>query len=121
MWLRLALRVLTRGDAASPHVLPAGVELRRSRWLTVLGGRLSGMGVPAAAVTLGNTIVIHPGIRLTRRLLRHELAHVAQWRRHPWTFPVRYALAHMRHGYIDNPFEAEARLAEAHGSDGTDD
>jgi hypothetical protein len=41
-------------------------------------------------------------------LLAHEMAHVRQWRADP-LFPVRYALATLRHGYRDNPYEVEAR------------
>lgn len=90
----------------------AGVRLRRSRWIPLLGGWLSGMGGPAAAVTLGSTILIHPDVVPTDALLRHELVHVRQWRNDPLTFHIRYALAHLRHGYRDNPFEIAARAAE---------
>jgi hypothetical protein len=92
--------------------LPPGVEVRAGRWLPALGGRLSGMGISAAAVTFGRTIVVHPEAPLSRRLLLHELEHVRQWRRQPLTFPFRYALCHLRHGYRDNPYERAARDAE---------
>ena len=92
--------------------VPQGVTLRAGRWLPVLGGLLSGHRRTAAAVTVGQTIVVHPDARLTERLLRHEVAHVQQWRRDPLLFPLRYALQHLRRGYRDNPFEVEARAAE---------
>lgn len=92
--------------------IPEGVELRAGRWLPAVGGRLSGMGRSAAAVTLGRTIVVHPDALLSGRLIRHELEHVRQWRRHPLTFPLRYALYHLRYGYRDNPYERAARDAE---------
>ena len=92
--------------------LPADVELREGRWVPALGGRLSGMGRAAAAVTLGRTIVVHPDAGLDPRLIRHELEHVRQWRRQPITFPLRYALCHLRYGYHDNPYERAARDAE---------
>lgn len=92
--------------------LPPGVRVLRSRLVARLGGLLAGMGRPAAGVTLGRTILLHPEIRPTTRLLRHELAHVSQWERHPVTFPFRYIGAHIRHGYGGNPFEVEARAAE---------
>ena len=93
-------------------VLPRGVALRSSRWLTALGGRLARMRGPASAVTLGRTIVVHPDAELSERLLRHELEHVRQWERHPVTFPILYILHHLRYGYRDNPYEIEARKAE---------
>lgn len=92
--------------------LPPGVEVRLSRLIPVLGGRLSGMRGHAAAVALGRTILVHPAVRATPRLLRHELEHVRQWERHPHTFPLRYIWSHIRHGYAGNPFEVEARAAE---------
>lgn len=98
--------------ATSPVPLPADVEFRVGRWIPMLGGRLAGTRGPAAAVTIGRTIVVHPDAQVTARLIRHELAHVAQWRARPWTFILRYALGHLRHGYRDNPYEVEARRAE---------
>jgi hypothetical protein len=47
----------------------------------------------------------------------HELAHVEQWRRHGWRFPIAYLAASLTarragsHWYDDNPFEIEARDA----------
>lgn len=99
-----------------PFEVPAGVVVRTGRWIPELGGRLSGHGGHAAAVTLGSTIIVHPSAMLTGRLLRHELAHVAQWRRRPLTFPLRYTWQHLRHGYSGNPYEREARAAERNES-----
>lgn len=95
------------------RTLPTNVRLVSGRLIPWVAGRLSGMGRRAAAVTLGRTIVVHPETSLSERLLRHELTHVAQWSRNPFLFPIRYTLAHLRHGYAANPFEVEAREAEA--------
>lgn len=106
------VRLVTEPAEGTPAVLPEGAELRRSAWICGLAGRLAGMGHPAAAVTLGRTIVVHPTVRPSERLLRHELAHVRQWQAAPLTFAARYAWRHLRHGYRDNPYEVEARAAE---------
>ena len=104
---------LAGGEAVeSPVRLPDGVVLVRSALVPRIAGWLSGMGGPAAAVTLGRTILVAPDVRPTERLLRHELVHVRQWEREPYAFPFRYTAAHIRHGYGSNPFEAEARAAE---------
>jgi hypothetical protein len=108
------LRRLAGTRVGDPR-LPADVALVRGSWIPAIGGWLSGMGRPAAAVTLGSTIVVGPGVVLEDRLLRHELAHVRQWRRRPLAFPLLYALAHVRHGYRNNPYEVEARAAEGRG------
>ena len=96
-------------------VPPEGVAIRQARWLPAIAGKLSGMRKGAAAVTLGRTIIVHPNVQLTGRLLRHELAHVEQWQKYPLTFPARYLLNHLRYGYHANPYEVEARAAEHQG------
>lgn len=111
-----ALKTLILGHRVSPDsfpelpvgALPAWVVLREGRTIPRLGGILARMERPAAAVTLGRTIVLNPDVRLTPQLLTHELAHVRQWRRDRW-FPIRYSLATLRYGYNDNPYEVEAR------------
>jgi Domain of unknown function (DUF4157) len=95
-----------------PAVDTTGAVIVRGTWVPALGGRLAGMAGPAAAVTLGSTIIIHPATRLTAGLLRHEMVHVRQWRRNPLGFAFVYAWHHFRLGYADNPFEVEARAAE---------
>ena len=95
-----------------PFPVPPGVAVRRGGLIPALGGLFAGMHGPAAAVTLGRTIVVHADARLTERLLRHELAHVRQWQRRPLSFPWLYLWGHVRYGYRDNPFEIEAREAE---------
>ncbi len=114
MLARLIRPLVGRRVAGTPPEVPVpdGVEVRLGRWVPAFSGWLSGMGHSAAAVTLGRTIVVHPDARLDGRLLRHELEHVRQWRRQPLTFPIRYALCHLRYGYHDNPYERAAREAE---------
>lgn len=95
-----------------PDSVPPGVVLRSGGLVPRIGGLLARLGGPAAAVTLGRNIVVRPGTRLTRSLLEHELVHVEQWRKDP-LFPIRYTLATIRHGYWNNPYEVEARAAQA--------
>jgi hypothetical protein len=92
-------------------LLPARVRIRTNHWVPRIGGWLAGTRAPAAAVTFGRTILVYPGIVLTRRLLLHELAHVRQWGADPF-FPLRYALEWVRRGYWNNRYEQEARSAE---------
>ncbi|HUH13254.1 MAG TPA: DUF4157 domain-containing protein [Longimicrobiales bacterium] len=99
------------GERVSADV-PEGVVVRRGGLIPRVAGVLSGMGGAAHAVTLGDTIVVHPSAPLTPRLLRHELAHVRQWRAGGLLFPLRYTIGHLVHGYHRNPYEIEARAAE---------
>jgi hypothetical protein len=92
-------------------LVPPGVVLREGRLLPALGGFFARMRGPAAAVTLRHTIVVHPAVRLTPRLLAHELEHVRQWDDDA-LFPLRYTVETLRHGYQQNRYEREARQAE---------
>lgn len=107
------VRAIARQEVPVPIPVPPDVVIRRSRLIPALGGRFAGMRRHASAVTLGRTIVMHPDAAATERLVRHELAHVRQWRRDPVMFPLRYAWNHMRYGYRANPYEVEARDAES--------
>jgi hypothetical protein len=115
-WLRTRVlgEPLAPPSELAPGSLPPGVRLVSGRLIPRLGGLFARMGGAASAVTLGNTIVVHPGARLTGPLLAHELEHVRQWREDRF-FPLRYSLATLRHGYHANPYEVAARAA-AHAS-----
>lgn len=109
-------RVLGRPLELPPGIpaesLPPGVTVRSGRLLPVLGGWGARLGAPAAAVALRRTVVVHPRVPLTRRLLLHELAHVRQWEEDR-LFPLRYAVETLRRGYRQNRYEREARDAES--------
>ena len=110
-------QTLVLGEPMAPPpeltgAVPEGVRLRRGSLVPWIGGLLGRMGGSAAAVTLRRTIVVNPDVRLTLPLLAHELTHVRQWQQDA-LFPVRYTVATLRHGYWNNPYEVEARLASA--------
>lgn len=95
-------------DAELPHPVPPGVVVRRNRLIPAIGGMfMGGSRRPAAAVTLGRTILWNAGALLTDELIVHELVHVEQWRDDP-LFALKYGAAWLRHGYRENPFERDA-------------
>lgn len=108
--LNLLLGARMEPPAGLPPV-PPGVTLRRGALIPAFGGFFSGMRQPAAAVTLRRTIVVHPRVRLSARLLVHELEHVRQWSEDIW-FPLRYTWESLRRGYWQNRYEVAARAAE---------
>lgn len=64
------------------------------------------------AITLVNHVLTRES-ELDERILRHEQAHVEQWRRFGFFgFLARYLWCHFKYGYENNPFELEARVAE---------
>lgn len=106
---RMANRVLGEPVAACdlPHPLPPGVTVRRGRLVPQLGGWfMGGSRLPAAAVTLGRTIVCDPDRPITDDLIVHELVHVEQWK--DPLFAIRYVAGWLKHGYRHNPYEEEA-------------
>jgi hypothetical protein len=110
----------------APFDLPASLvdaypELGRARWRR--GGlppRVGGwlLGQPTVSgITLWSTIWLAPGAALEPELLLHEVRHVQQFQDDP-AFPLRYVWRTVRHGYANNPYEADARAYAARRVDG---
>ncbi len=69
------------------------------------------------AMVLGRTIHLYntdyQEFLKNRRWLRHELAHIRQFREYGWIrFLALYLIESLRKGYYQNRFEQEAREAE---------
>ena len=105
------------------HMLAEYPELRAAAWrrgglALRVGGWCLGRST-VSGITLWRTVWIAPDRALEPELLLHELRHVHQFQADP-LFPLRYLWRSVRHGYTDNPYEADARafaarrLAEAH-------
>jgi hypothetical protein len=91
------------------------IRIRENSWLAAIAAK--NLGVKKVAIVLGNTIHLHQ----TRRgeflsdisWVNHELIHIAQFRKYGFlTFIVLYLWESMKHGYINNKYEKEARMAE---------
>ena len=96
-----------------PHDLTAQYpELSRVSWRRGglplrIGGWLLGRST-VSGITLWQTIFLAHGVELDVELLLHEVRHVHQFEADP-LFPFRYLWRSIRHGYTDNPYEADAR------------
>jgi hypothetical protein len=91
-------------NASSINTLPVPIKIIFVPWL-----------IPnwARAQTWGNVVLVRRGVRLTKQLLAHELAHVLQWRAFGVCgFVCRYARHLVAQGYERHPLEILARLAE---------
>ena len=103
--------------AGAPMALPpqllvqypelAGATWRRGGLALRVGGWCLGRAT-VSGVTLWRTVWLAPGVALAPDLLLHELRHVHQFASDA-LFPLRYVWRSLRHGYIDNPYEADAR------------
>jgi hypothetical protein len=76
------------------------------------------VGFRHRAMTLGHVVLCVDD--LDDDVLEHELAHVAQWERWGFAFPIAYLVATVSavlrggHFYRDNSFEIQARGASGH-------
>ena len=85
----------------------ARIHLRRGGLPPRIGGWALGRAT-VAAITLRRWVFLAPDVPAHPPLLLHELRHLEQFEASP-LFPLRYLWASLRHGYHDNPFEADAR------------
>lgn len=104
--------VLGRRFELPSELLERFPELARARWrrgglALRVGGWCLGQRT-VSGITLWRTIALAPGVPLDPNLLLHELRHVDQFDG-DLAFPVRYLWGSLRHGYHDNPYEADAR------------
>jgi hypothetical protein len=102
-------------------VLPSALrarypELDHARWrrgglaLRIGGWFLGRAGV--SGIALWGTVFLQRGAVLEAELLLHELQHVHQFQGDR-AFPLRYLWGTLRHGYLNNPYEADARAFAA--------
>ena len=89
----------------------AGARYRRGGLPLRVGGWLLGRST-VSGITLWRTIWVASGVPLTPELLLHELRHVHQFEADR-AFPLRYLWRSLRHGYTENPYEADARAYAA--------
>lgn len=111
----------------TPLVLPAqllaqypeldGAAWRRGGLALRVGGWCLGRA-SVSGITLWRTVWIAENIALAPELLLHELRHVHQFEADA-LFPLRYMWRSLRHGYIGNPYEADARDFAEQRSAGT--
>ena len=107
----LLVAIVGRRMTLPPALLERYPELAEARWrrggLPVrVGGWCLGRAT-VAGITLGRTIWLAPRAPLSPELLLHELRHVHQFASDR-TFPLRYVWRSLRHGYAQNPYEADA-------------
>ena len=115
--MTVLLRMLAQFLIGTPFGLPAALlrlypELGDASWrrgglaLRIGGWCLGRHSV--SGITLWRTVWLAADASLDPELLLHELRHVHQFQADP-LFPLRYVWYSARHGYADNPYEADAR------------
>ena len=99
--MKLPVDVMRRyPELARAHWRRGGLPVRVGGWC--LGQRT------VSAITLWRTIWVAPGLAPSAELLLHELRHVDQFEASR-AFPLLYLWESLRHGYVRNRFEVDAR------------
>lgn len=109
---RIAGALIGRPTRLADEVVAQYPELAGARWrrggLPVrVGGWCLGQST-VSAITLWRTIWIAPNVEPSAELLLHELRHVQQFEAQR-AFPLLYLWQSLRHGYVANRYEADAR------------
>ena len=91
------------------------VRIKENSWLAQIAAFK--LGVDRVALTMGNTIHLYRASREelieNNRWLKHELAHVEQFRKHGFLkFIAMYLVETIINGYHQNKYEIDAREAE---------
>ncbi|MDQ2665957.1 MAG: hypothetical protein M3Z05_08100 [Gemmatimonadota bacterium] len=106
-----------------PEMIEQYPELSHASWrqgglFLRIGGLLLGRST-VSGITLWHTIWLASDEVMQAELLLHELRHVHQFQDDS-LFALRYLWSSLRHGYTNNPYEADARafaarrIAESH-------
>lgn len=108
--------VVGRPTELPSHLTARYPELAHARWrrggLPVrVGGWCLGQAT-VSGITLWHTIWLAPEMVPSEELLLHELRHVHQFEASA-LFPLLYLWESLRHGYVRNRFEVDARAYAA--------
>ncbi|MCY7420645.1 MAG: DUF4157 domain-containing protein [Chitinophagaceae bacterium] len=91
------------------------VTIKENSWMARIAARK--LKVQKVAMVLGNTIHLHNTSKseflLNKKWLRHEIAHVKQYKQFGFLqFVFMYLMESFNNGYDNNRFEVEARVKE---------
>jgi hypothetical protein len=91
------------------------LNIRENSWIAKLAAKR--LGAENVAIVIGSTIHLHntskEAFLRDKKWVKHELCHVQQFKKHgSFLFILEYLYESLRHGYYDNKYEVEARLAE---------
>jgi len=93
----------------------SNIRIKENSWKARMAA--SWLKVDNIAFTLGRTIYLHNASAQEfiqdQRWVKHELKHVEQFKRYGFIpFIALYTIETIRHGYHNNKYEKEARMAE---------
>ncbi len=91
------------------------LQIKENSWIAKIAAKK--LNTPNVAIVLGNTIYLHNTTRLqflnNEKWVKHETCHIGQFKKNGFLiFMLKYLWGSIVHGYYNNKYEAEARLAE---------
>lgn len=93
----------------------SGIKIKENSWIAKLAAKK--LKINAVAIVLGKTIHLYKVSRNNflsdERWLKHEACHIRQFEENGYfIFIFKYLWQSLKHGYYNNKYEKEARLAE---------
>ncbi|MEO8765909.1 MAG: DUF4157 domain-containing protein [Ginsengibacter sp.] len=91
------------------------LRIKEQSWIAKLAAKK--LGTKSVAIVIGGTIHLHNVTKQqflqNERWVKHEVCHLKQFQKHGSSaFVVKYLWESFRHGYYENKYEKEARIAE---------
>ncbi len=92
-----------------------GIKIKENSWIAKLAAKK--LKTKNVAIVIGKTIHLYnvsaKHFLNEKKWLKHEACHIRQFQENGFLpFIVKYLWESIQHGYFNNRFEAEARLAE---------
>lgn len=97
------------------HIDSIGIKIKENSWIAMLAAKK--LKTKNVAIVIGKTIHLHnvsgASFLKDQKWLKHEACHIRQFKENGFfTFIIKYLWESTKHGYFNNKFEVEARLAE---------
>jgi len=91
------------------------LNIRENSWIAKLAAKK--LRSENVAIVIGSTIHLHNTTKeaflQNKKWVKHEICHVQQFKKHgKFLFVLKYVYESARHGYYNNKYEVQARLAE---------
>lgn len=91
------------------------ISIKENSWIAKIAAKK--LKTENVAIVIGKTIHLHNTSKQeflqNKQWVKHELCHVDQFKKHGFLpFIIKYLLEGIKHGYLQNKYEIEARAAE---------
>lgn len=90
-------------------------RIKENSWIAKLAAKK--LHADKIAIVIGKTVHLHHVSKdhflKDKKWVKHEMCHIRQFKKFGYvSFCIKYVWESMKHGYFNNKYEVEARLAE---------